>query len=72
MFDTSHKTTKIEYYSHTRVRGPTLAQSHTLLEDSAVLVSLSICNMCYVYPYSGGCDCVIVLIELNVTDNSQV
>ena len=38
----------------------------------AVLVILSICNMCYVLLYSSGSDRVIVLIGLDVTDNSQV
>ena len=55
-------------YNYTRVRGPTLAQSHILLEDSAVLVSLSVCNILY----SGGCDHVIVLFGLDVADNSQL
>ena len=39
---------------------------------SAVLVSLSVCNMCYVLPYLGRCDLVIVLIGLDVADKSQI
>ena len=38
----------------------------------AVLVSLSVCNICFVLPYSSGSDLVIVLIGLEVMDNSQV
>ena len=39
---------------------------------SAILVSLSVRNMCYVLLDSGRCDHVMVLIELDVADNSQV
>ena len=43
-----------------------MAQSHILLEESAILVSLSVCDILY----SGGCDHVIVLFGLDVADNS--
>ena len=52
--------------------GPTLAQSHIILEDSAMFVNLSVCNICYVLTYSDGCDHMIVLTALDVADNSQV
>ena len=51
--------------------GPTLAHSHIIQEESAVLVSLSVCNMSYVLPYSGWCDHVIVWIGFDVADYSQ-
>ena len=74
------------------MRGPNFAQkkihlSHSFLKDSALLVSLSVCNMCYVHPYSGWCPAVLfvtyicdlqrmrkmeVSIVLEVADNSQV
>ena len=54
-------------YVDTRMRGPILAQIHFLLEERAVLVSQSVCNMSFCWS-----DRLIERIGLDMAENSQV